>query len=91
MNPLQNVMHLALGLVLLGAAFGAAGRLRMVASIVVASYAAVGVIGLPDGIEVLGANSAAAVLHLVVGAAGVVLLSWAAVADSRTRLKAVSR
>lgn len=76
-NPLQNVLHLVLGLTLLMAVYGTAGRARLATTMIAVTYLAIGLVGRSSGIEVLGMNPATGVLHIVVGGVALALLGWA--------------
>lgn len=83
MNPLQNVVHVVLGVALLVTVYGTAGRAKMATTIVAATYGLIGLVGRSSGIEVLGMNPATAVLHIVVGGVALTLLGWSLWTDGR--------
>jgi surface polysaccharide O-acyltransferase-like enzyme len=82
-NPLQNLLHVAVGLGVLEAAYArsSAAAAPLVAS---ALYVALGIAGWSAGIGVLAMNSATAILHVVVGGLGFGALGGAAIADRRS-------
>lgn len=84
MNPLQNTIHLALGLGLLSAVYRLRSAIPAVLAVAVL-YLAAGVAGWSDGIVRLAMNPAGAVLHLALGGLAVVLLPLAVLADHRRR------
>lgn len=81
LNPLQNVVHLVVGLGVLWAAFRATGVAVALAAVASVSYLAVGLLGVPEGISVAGMNAATAWLHVALGAIGGVLVGWAVLRD----------
>ena len=83
LNPLQNVLHLLLGLAALWSAYRVRTLALAAASVLSLSFLAVGLFGISDGIEVLGMNSATAVLHVVLGVIGAAFVGWAAWRDLR--------
>jgi hypothetical protein len=78
LNPLQNVLHLVLGLVVLWSAYREARLALGCSALLSLSFLTVGLIGIADGIEILGMNSATAVLHVVLGALGLGLVGLVA-------------
>jgi hypothetical protein len=83
-NPLQNVVHVAIGLGLLWAVY----RSRWAAPGAVAAsllYLMLGFVGWSGGIDRLAMNPATAGLHVAVGSLGLILLVSAAVGDRRHR------
>jgi hypothetical protein len=81
-NPLQNVLHVAVGLGVLAAAYARSSTATW-ALAASALYVAIGVAGSSVGIALLGMNPATGVLHLVVGALGAGAVGMAAAADRR--------
>ncbi len=90
MNPLQNVLHLALGIIALVSVPRTPGLVRAAATLIVGVYALIGLAGSSSGIRLLGANPASSVLHLVVGAVAGVLLCWATLVDYRIDRRATA-
>ncbi len=83
LNPLQNVVHLVLGLGLLAAVY-VWGRGALFSAVGVAAwFLGLGLLGINDGIAVLGMNPATAWLHLVLGLLGLTLLACAGWYDRR--------
>ncbi len=81
-NPLQNVLHVAIGLGLLWVAYRSPWALpgAVTASML---YLALGAAGRSTGIDLLAMNPATAGLHIVVGSLGLSLLVAAVSSDRR--------
>ena len=86
-NPLQNVLHLAVGLGVLWRMFEAA-RVVLTAAGASALYLVIGLAGWSDGIGILAMNPATATLHVVLGSLGVALVIGAGAADRRGAMHA---
>ncbi len=86
-NPLQGALHLAVGLALVGAAYGRGpgGLMTAAASLL---YVFLGMAGWSAGIALFAMNPATARLLTVVGFLGLLLLALATAAD---RKRAVQR
>lgn len=84
-NPLHNIAHLGVGLLLLAGAAGGAARARAMNMFVGVTYLALGIVGflIEDGsANILALNSADHFLHL---ASALVLLGAAFMADREVR------
>jgi len=82
MNPLQNLLHVAIGAGLLWVAVRLPGAAGAVA-VVTAAYLAIGLAGWTEGIGWLAMNPATAVFHVVLAALSLGLFLPAIVADAR--------
>jgi hypothetical protein len=91
LNPLQNILHLVLGLMVLWSAYQTDRLALAWSSVLSLSFLAVGVGGIADGIAILGMNSATAVLHVVLGALGLGLVGWAGPQNRQTERKSGER
>jgi fucose 4-O-acetylase-like acetyltransferase len=81
MNPLQSLIHLALGWFLLNAGYAGGVRARRASRQAAVLLAALGVAGLMllegnPGLNVINTNRAVDLLHLATAAAGAVALLW---------------
>jgi len=77
LNPLANLIHLGMGLLLLASVFGLkSDRWRIALVSVSAVYLAIGVTGLGNGLDTLGTNRETAALQLAIGVIGALLLAW---------------
>ncbi|MDJ0925626.1 MAG: acyltransferase [Acidimicrobiia bacterium] len=85
LNPLQNVLHLVLGLGLLTAVYQRGRDVVVAASGVALWFLVLGLLGISDGLAVFGMNPATAVLHVVLGALGIVLIGFAIARDRASR------
>lgn len=92
-NPLHNVVHLAIGVALLFGAMAGRNAARAVNATVGATYLLVGVLGLfitgNEDVNVLAINAADNALHL--GTAAVLLASAMLSTDTETRAATSSR
>jgi uncharacterized protein DUF4383 len=71
-NPLHNLVHLAIGIALLAAFYSGAAAVRAVATIIGAVYVILGIAGFfieGEGVNILALNVPDHVLHLASGAA----------------------
>lgn len=88
-NPLHNIVHLLIGVALVGGAAGGLGTSRMVNTAVGAAYVVVGVFGVavPEGsaVNFLALNAADHLLHFATGvlALGVGIMADKALVSSR--------
>lgn len=83
LNPLQNVAHLALGLLVLRSVFRGTRIAAVSAVAAVTMFLAFGLLGISDGMSLLGMNPATAMLHVVLGVIGVLVVGWALWRDRR--------
>ena len=74
MNPLQNVLHLGIGLTLLWLAYRDAAQTVLAIAVGSTAYVVFGLIGWFDGLGLLAMNPAMARFHAVVGFVGLALL-----------------
>lgn len=92
-NPLHNVVHLAVGAALLYGAMAGRNAARAVNATVGATYLLVGIVGLfvtgNEDVNVLAINHADNVLHL--GSAALLLVSALTTTDTETRAAASGR
>lgn len=71
-NPAQNVLHMIVGLSVLQSVFDRRPGVRSATILGAVLYVGLGIVGLSGGINLLAMNSATAVLHIGVGAAGLI-------------------
>lgn len=83
-NPLQNVLHVAVGLGVLWSVYVPRWVVPAAAGTSVL-YAVIGLAGSSSGIGLVAMNPATAVLHVAVGSLGLCLVGAAAAADRRRR------
>jgi hypothetical protein len=87
-NPLHNIVHLAIGVALLAAFAAGAGAVRVVAAVIGATYLLVGVVGFVvqnSEANILALNTPDHVLHL---GSAIALLVAASLARQRTGVPA---
>ena len=85
MNPLQNALHVAIGLGLIAAGLVARWVVLSIGA-AIAMFLAAGAIGWDDGIARLAMNPAGAAFHVVLGAVGLLLLGASSVLDRSRRV-----
>ncbi len=73
-NPAQNVLHMVVGLSVLQSVFDRRPGVRSATILGAALYLGLGAVGFSGGIDLLAINTPTAVLHAVVGLAGLMVL-----------------
>jgi hypothetical protein len=87
-NPLHNLVHLAIGIALLAAFYSGAAAVRAVATIIGAVYVILGIVGFfieGEDVNILALNVPDHILHLASGAALLVAAALTREASVRAR------